>query len=234
MQIMFSEEQGMLLETAKAFTRRHSTIEIVRDRLNAESFGKADWQEMVDLGWLAINVPEKHGGLGMGLDGVVPIVECMGQSLMSSPYAATVLFAEAISHNGSEAQQAALLPEVAAGAIAALALTEPDGAWDLSQIAATGVREQQGFRLHGRKCFVSDADVAAYLLVSVNIDGKPRMAFLESRHLPAGAITRETVIDETRRSFEINLDGIELLRGAITTAGGFRPAHPGSIAAACR
>ncbi|MDP6186767.1 MAG: acyl-CoA dehydrogenase family protein, partial [Pseudomonadales bacterium] len=66
--IEFSEEQTMLMETAVDFCRKHSPIDRVRAQIaEPQSVAPAVWQEMVDLGWLGITVPEQYGGLGLSL-----------------------------------------------------------------------------------------------------------------------------------------------------------------------
>ena len=94
--ITFSEEQSMLLDTAMDFCVTQSPISKVRSQLEVEDgFDKAEWQSMVDLGWLGITIPESHGGLGLGLADVVPISESMGRQLMGSPFLATTLASQA-------------------------------------------------------------------------------------------------------------------------------------------
>jgi len=62
--------------------------------------------------------------------------------------------------------------------------------------------------LSGTKCFVLDAPKAAVIVVSTMIDGAPRLVLVQPDQLPANALVRETVIDETRRSFTLDLDGV--------------------------
>ena len=206
--IEFSEEQAMLLDTAMDFCRNQSPIETVRARLDADEVDKALWQQMVDLGWLGINVPEENGGLGMGIASVVPVVESMGRHLLGSPYMSTVLVTEAINANGSDEQKSAWLPGIAEGAIGAMALTEADGSWLLQEVAATGVVQDGKVRLSGGKCFVTDVDAADLVIASVMIDGQAKLVLIEQSQL--GECIRETVIDQTRRSFCISLDDVQL------------------------
>ena len=80
--IEFSEEQSMLMETAVDFCRKHASIDRVRGQLEQElSADPAVWQEMVDLGWLGIVIPESFGGLGLSLADVVPIVESIRREM---------------------------------------------------------------------------------------------------------------------------------------------------------
>ena len=82
-QIIFTDEQAMLLETAAEFCRKHSPIETVRARLDADQIDAATWREITELGWLGVNVPEEFGGLGLGLSCTVPVAESMGRNLMA-------------------------------------------------------------------------------------------------------------------------------------------------------
>ena len=208
-QIAFSEEQAMLLETAADFCRGQSPIDKVRANLDsANGFDHSLWRQIADLGWLAIAVPEQYGGLGLGLAGVVPVVENMGRYLLSSPYVATTLAIHAIATSGSSAQKQAWLPRLAEGVPGSVAIVEEDGNWRLDEIAAQGRAAGSRIALSGEKRYVLDAQLADVLVVSVSINGTPRLVLIEREQLGGDALRRETVIDETRRSFALNLDGI--------------------------
>lgn len=210
-QIELNEEQQMLLETAADFCRNQSPMANVRAGINEQdSVDAGVWQQMVDLGWLGITIPADHGGLGLGLSHVVPIMESMGRHLMASPLFATVMATQAILSSGSEAQKSLWLPKIATGTVASIALTEADGNWDLPQVAASGTVNGDTVELSGNKTFVLDATAAAVIVTSVRIDDQPRLVLIESSCLPTGALVRETVIDETRRSYSLCLDGVSI------------------------
>ncbi len=207
--IVFTDEQQQLLEIAEAFSADKSPIDAVRRQLEAEqSIGPELWQEIAELGWLGIAIPEEYGGSGLGLGEVVTIVEPMGRNLFSSPLISTTLAAQAIQYGGSDDQKSQWLPQLAGGSIAALALTEAHGDWDLRNLTCTAERDGSRLVLAGQKTFVTDAQVANVFLVSASLDGEPVMVLIESADLPAGALQREIVIDESRRSYALNLDGI--------------------------
>ena len=127
----------MLLETAMDFCTNRSPIGAVRERIEEEKgFDPAEWQEMAELGWLGIAVPEAYGGLGLGLGSVVPVVESMGRALLGSPFFATTLAAQALTDGGSEEQKQTWLPKLATGMVGTVALIEEDGDWDLSNVSA--------------------------------------------------------------------------------------------------
>ena len=210
MAIVFGEEQAMLLETAADFCQKRSPIELVRARLDSSELNRDLWDEMSSLGWLGINVPESFGGLGLGVDSIVPVVESMGRYLMGSPYYASVLATEILVHDASDEQKAAWLPALSSGAIGTVALTGEDGSWLLDNVSATAVSEGDTLSLKGSKCFVTDADAADLIIVSVMLDGEASLVMLERDQLPAAALKREEIIDQTRRSFELALDGVEV------------------------
>ena len=66
--IDFSDEQSMLLDVAREFVKDKSPGSEVRRLLESEEgFSQPVWQELVDLGWTGINLPESVGGSGLGL-----------------------------------------------------------------------------------------------------------------------------------------------------------------------
>lgn len=200
-----TDEQSMLLETAQSFCREKASV---RESIADDSTHDAGlWQEIAELGWLGVAVPEEYGGLGMGLPSVVPIVEAMGRNLFATPYLATTLAIEAIAGSGSEAQKQAWLPTLASGAIGTVALTEADGSWLLTEISCEASGADQ-ITLSGTKCQVLDAQAADLLIVSVRFEGEARLIMLTKDQLPRTAIRREVVIDETRRSYAIDLNGL--------------------------
>ena len=209
----------MLLDTATEFCRKHSPIETVRARLDADQIDATTWKEITDLGWLGINVPEEFGGLGLGLSCVVPVAESMGRYLMGTPYNGAITASECLATSGSREQKEEWLPKIVSGAIGAMALIETNGSWILDQIEAQAIASEDMFELSGTKCFVTDADAADFYIVSVNVEAKARLALVKREQIPEGNLHREIVIDETRRSYQLDLDGImvpvdQLLEGS--------------------
>ena len=210
--IGFSEDQAALLGVAADFCQRRSPVATVRRLMETEpGHDPAVWAEMGDLGWLGVAIPEAFGGSGLGLAEVVPLVEQMGRRLMAGPFVSTTLAAQALIAGGTEDQKREALPRIAAGEAAAIALGELDTDWEPDAIGCTATRRPDGrLALSGRKILVTDAAEARRILVSVRLDGAPALLLLTPEDLPSGALRRETVIDETRRSFALALDGIVL------------------------
>lgn len=206
--ITFSDEQAMLLEAATSFCRDHSPSSAVRARFSSETgFDPAHWQAMVDMGWLGIAVPEAHGGSGLGIAACAVLAEPLGRHLLHTPFVATQLAIQGLLAGGSAAQQADWLPRLAVGAVGTVALFEDDGDWDLAALQSQARLAGGTATLSGHKTLVADAAVADLVLASVQLNGAPALALL-TRADVAGRLQRETVIDETRRSFGLTLDGL--------------------------
>lgn len=73
------------------------------------------WKAAAEQGWLAVTVPEEHEGLGLGLVEAQVIARALGAGAAPGPWRGTVLAAEAVRLAGSDEQQAAWLPKLAAG-----------------------------------------------------------------------------------------------------------------------
>jgi len=209
--IEFSEEQAMLLDSAREFAKNESSIDLVRARLDDDRAIPASlWRSIAELGWTGIAIPEAHGGLGLGFSHLVPIVESLGRQLMASPLIWSSIAAHAITLSNNEVLQTQWLPPLANGAIGAVALMEHGGNWNLSAPACTATHDGNNLKLSGTKVFVEDASIADFLLVSVMLDGKPRLILVEASQIDPSQIKREVVIDETRRSFRVEIDGIQI------------------------
>jgi alkylation response protein AidB-like acyl-CoA dehydrogenase len=206
----FSEEQAMLLDTAVEFFRRSSPTAVVRDLMLSEhGYDPANWQEMVALGWSGLAVPEACGGSELGLAAAVVIAEPMGRALSATPWLPTQLFIQGVL-SADEALKHACLPAVAEGAVGTVALSEVNGDWHPT--AASLVMDEAGgdVTLTGTKTFVLNADVADFFLISGSLNGAPALAMVAKDALSEAARHRETLIDDTRRSFELTLDGVRV------------------------
>ncbi|MFT7246374.1 MAG: acyl-CoA dehydrogenase [Candidatus Azotimanducaceae bacterium] len=209
--IEFSDEQAMLLDSAREFAKSQSSIELVRARLDDDrALPISVWTAMTELGWAGIVIPEEHGGLGLGFNHLVPIVECMGRQLMASPLIGSAIAAHALSLAGTDEQKSQCLPALAAGAIGTMGLMEAGGSWDLSVPTCAAKFADDQLVLSGTKVFVEDANIADFIIVSVLLEGQPRLVLIEAASIDAAALSREVIIDETRRSFRLTLDDIQV------------------------
>ena len=127
--LSFTEEQAMLLDVAREFCRDKSPITEVRAQLESNAgFDQSLWDEMVSLGWAGIALPESYGGSGLGVGSLVPVVECMGRAMLGTPLISSALAGQLLLRAGNAQLAERLLPTIAAGAPATLALLD-NGDW---------------------------------------------------------------------------------------------------------
>lgn len=210
--IGLSDEQGMLLDSAREFCRNRSTISEVRALLQSEAgYDPQVWQELVDLGWMGAAIAEAHGGSGLGIGSVVPIVECMGKHLLTTPFIPATLVAQALQRGGSAQQCETHLQAICAGEVATLALLESED-WGEQGVTLTAESSGDALLLGGVKTQVAYAEQASLFLLSVQFEGERSLLLVPAANLGGEAITPQVTIDETRRSSRVDFTGVEVSR----------------------
>jgi len=81
MDFSLSDEQQELKDEARRW---------LSTRYPADAWNEADWQELAELGWLGVSVPEESGGVGLGFVEEALIFEELGRVLYPGPYFATI------------------------------------------------------------------------------------------------------------------------------------------------
>jgi acyl-CoA dehydrogenase len=162
----FSPEQKEIQHQAHRLLSERCDLRAVRRVLEGEAaYDRALWQQVAELGWLGVSVPEAYGGLGLADSTLCVIAEELGRALAPLPVSSSIyLAAEAILQAGNEAQKRELLPPLVAGErIATLAAAE-------GIVGATDAEHQQarvtGGKLHGAKMPVPDGMVADWAVVT--------------------------------------------------------------------
>ena len=220
MQMALGEEQGMLLDTAREFCRNRSDIQAVRALLHSErGFDMQVWQEMAELGWLGVAVDEVYGGSGLGVGSVVPVVECMGKRLLTTPFIDTTLTAQLLQRAAGPALCEQFLPGIVAGQVASLALLESED-WGESTVGVTASVQGERLLLSGAKTQVAYAASAELFVVSANLEGDVRLVAVPADAVPGAAITRQVSIDETRRMARVDFTGVTVDAGQLLPGDG--------------
>jgi len=213
--LSFSDEQAMLLDSAKSFCGDKSDINAVRSLLKSDSGHNPEvWREMVALGWTGIAIPEQYGGFDMGLGSTVPVIESMGRHLLGTAFITSTLAAQAILRGGSEAQRQQWLPKVVEGTVGSMALLDNED-WGAKLCGVTANLSDSGIALLGKKLLVADATVADFFVVSINHNGNPALAIVDASQLAEGAITANTLIDETKRAATVDYTGVTISPDAL-------------------
>jgi alkylation response protein AidB-like acyl-CoA dehydrogenase len=174
---VLNEEQSMLRDAAKSWTQEKSPVTAfrkMRDSGVEVGFDAAAWNEMAEMGWAGVIIPEEFGGSDFGYLSMGLILEELGRTLTASPLLASGLgAASALVLGGTDAQKSEWLPKIAEGtAIGALAVDE--GAHHAPEkVALAATKSGAGYSLSGAKSFVLEGLAANVLIVSARTSGKP-------------------------------------------------------------
>jgi alkylation response protein AidB-like acyl-CoA dehydrogenase len=139
--------------------------------------------------------------------------------MLGTPLISTTLAAQLLLRAGNSEQIERLLPDIASGTPATLALLE-NGDWGDERVVCTLDDDRV---LHGDKKFVADAAVAGLFVVSVDYRGEVALAVVRADQLGADVLASNTLIDQTKRSAHVDFSGItvdekDLITGAAVPA----------------
>lgn len=126
------------------------------------------WQAAAEAGFVGVNLPEEHGGGGMGIRELAIVAEefaATGAPLMMIVVSSAIC-GSVIARFGSAQQQASWLPGVASGdRIFAFAITEPDAGSNSHELSTRAVRSGDEWVLSGQKYYITGVDIADQVLV---------------------------------------------------------------------
>src|SRR4051812_22277468 len=205
----FSDEQKQMRDAARKFLAEKCTSKVVRVVLDGkESYDRALWKGLAEMGFLGVAIPEEYGGAGAGHLELCVIAEEMGRALAPVPFSSTVyLAAEALMLAGSDAQKQAWLPRIASGeAIGTLALFEGSGNPSPKSIKL----EAKNGVLNGVKKPVADGAIADFVVVAARTASTGRdgdislfLVDVKSGGVEAKALTN---LDPTRGQAELTFN----------------------------
>jgi acyl-CoA dehydrogenase len=218
MALVLNDEQRLLRDTAQSFLGVRAPVahlRRLRDSGDAAGFSRELWTEFAQQGYSATLVPEAQGGLGLGVLEAGLISEQLGRTLVPSPFLSTaVLAAWAISQAGTAAQQARLLPRIAAAeTVATLAVDEQSKHRPVA-IATRAVRDGNGYRIDGSKLFVLDAHVADTLIVAARSGADALTLFLVEAGAKGVELERTPMVD-AHNAGRVRFNGVVVAAGAV-------------------
>ncbi|AHG04125.1 acyl-CoA dehydrogenase [Halobacterium sp. DL1] len=193
-----SESQQALRAEARQYAQ-----ETIRPRAidldQSETYPTEILDDLAEMGYGGLTIPEAYGGMGEGMTELAVVVEELSAALMpvASALALHLGVAEVVERFGSDAQRERFLPEMASyDTVGALGLSEEGAGSDKLAMETTAEREGDEWLLNGHKRWVTNLRHADYVLTYAKTGPEadaPRnvTAFL----VPAGEFDVETVWD---------------------------------------
>ena len=156
-------------------------------------------QQMGELGMFGLRVPEEHGGLGLGMLASATFSEALGASTFAG-FDVTVLVHTDMAgphliNSGNDEQLAEWVPKMLAGeAIFSIGVSEPDAGSDVAGIRTTAVKDGDGWRINGRKMYITNAVYGDLTIVAARTDADNKYGismFLVPKGTPGFEVARK-------------------------------------------
>lgn len=170
MDFELTEEQRMIATSARQLGERFGT-EYWRKIDAQKAFPTECWKAICEAGLCGVALPSEYGGSGLGVVEMALIIEnlaaagagsTVGQLFMINPIFGGV----SISKFGTPEMKRELLPKLIAGEMNfCMALTEPDAGTNTLEIRSFAEQKGDGWRLNGRKIWITAVDSAQKMLV---------------------------------------------------------------------
>ena len=164
----FNEDHRSIREMARDFANK-TLAPLAAGIDQTEEFPMEVVQQMADLGFLGLKIPEEYGGLGLDMRSSVCVMEeiakkCATATLFIS--SANSLSTAPIVISGTPEQKEKYLPGIVAGEeMIAFGLTEPNAGSDAASMTTKAVEDGDSYILNGRKCFITMAPISKYSII---------------------------------------------------------------------
>jgi alkylation response protein AidB-like acyl-CoA dehydrogenase len=172
-----SEEESLFSSTVRQFAE-DTIAPLVRKMDDEQQIAPGLVEKLFGLGIMAIEIPEEMGGAGGSFFDSVLAIEAV--STVDPAVAVMVdvhntLVINAIRRWATDAQQRQWLPRLASGTVGAYALSEAGSGSDAFALQTRAQQIHGGYRLNGRKLWISSAREAGLFIVFATLD--PRAGY---------------------------------------------------------
>ena len=167
MDVLLNEEEQMVKNLAREFLEGECPPSLAR-AMEKDDLGYPPelWQQLAQLGWFGMSLPEQYGGQGLGLTYLGLVLEEVGRAIAPVPFHSTMVPALAIAADGSEAQKQDILPRVSSGGLVMTwAFSERNPRLVPESINLSAEAQGDDFVLNGEKMFVDNFNAAGQCLV---------------------------------------------------------------------
>ena len=192
-----SEEEQLFHSTVLDFARQ-TIAPLVRTMDDAQQFDPSILRQLFELGLMGIEVPEQHGGAaGSFFDSVLAIqaISTVDPAVAVLVDVHNTLVVNALRRWATDAQKRRWLPRLAKDTPGAYALSEAGSGSDAFALQTRAEATSAGYRLNGRKLWISNAREAGLFIVFATLDPaagyRGITAFLVEKGTPGFTVGRK-------------------------------------------
>ncbi|HEY1579159.1 MAG TPA: acyl-CoA dehydrogenase [Terracidiphilus sp.] len=167
-----SEEEQLFYATVQQFARE-TIAPVVRSMDDEQQIASGLVEKLYELGLMGIEIPETLGGAGGSFFDAVLAIEAISQVEPGVAVLVDVhntLVVNAIRRWATEDQRVKWLQKLASGTVGAYALSEAGAGSDAFALQTRAEKVDGGYRLNGRKLWISNAKEAGVFLVFATLN----------------------------------------------------------------
>jgi short-chain 2-methylacyl-CoA dehydrogenase len=194
---LLSDEEAMFRDEVRAFARER-ILPHTRSMDESGVFRPDLLAELFEMGLMAVDLPEEHGGQGGTFFQTMLAIEGLAEVDPSAAVIVDVqntLFNNAILRWGNDEQKRTWLPRTAASVVASYALSEAGSGSDAFALKTRAFEDGGDYILTGRKLWITNAAEAGLFLVFATVNPeagyKGITAFLIERDAPGFTIGKK-------------------------------------------
>ncbi len=173
MEFNFTDEQDFFRSSV-----RDAVDRMIRPRVKEideqNSFPWGLWKDFADLGYLGLRHPEKYGGLEMDVLTSMIFYEELARGSCGFAMAVTMQILMGtyfITRFGTEEiKERVLVPAIKGEKIGTICFTEDQSGSDLSGTKTTATWKDNGWVIHGRKMWITNAPICDFCTVLATVD----------------------------------------------------------------
>jgi butyryl-CoA dehydrogenase/short/branched chain acyl-CoA dehydrogenase len=192
-----SEDENLFQQTVRQFARE-AIQPLVRKMDDEQHFADGLVPQLFQLGLMGIEVPEEFGGAGGTFFQAILAVEeisAVDPSVGVLVDVQNTLCVNALVRWGNAEQKKRFLPRLAADTVCSYALSEASSGSDAFALQTRADKAGDGYRLTGRKLWITNAHEAGLFIVFATVDRaagyKGITAFLVERGMPGFSIGKK-------------------------------------------
>ena len=213
MTLVLTQDEVMLVDAAKGLLSREAPLGMfraLRDSGDPLAFDPALHRRLAASGFVAPNVAEADGGLGLGASAAGLIMEQAGHVLAAAPLLSAAMAAGLIGKTASKAQKDTLLPSLITGETTIAAALDETARHEPSVLATKATRNGEGWLLSGSKTAVIDGFGASAWLISAEFEGTIALFLVEQA--AAGLEVDKVDAVDSRNYAKLSLKGTPAMR----------------------
>ena len=184
MEFELNETQRLFQRSARELFAQECPPASVREMIEKnQPYSDTIWSKLVEQGWTGLIFGEEEGGLGLGMVEMAVAFEEMGRALVPGAFLSTVALAGSLIDKAcSTDYRAKKLQAICEGqSKATVALLEESASWNPDAVALSATAVDGGFKLNGKKLFVSDATVSDCIITAARSGSNLILAFVDAK-----------------------------------------------------